>query len=757
MINRVAVLGAGTMGAQIALHFASAGFQVDLYDLPLDKKPLGRVQNALKQMQKLEPNSMANPAAMNLITAKCLDDLSDIANVDLIVEAVFEKLSIKKALFKKLAKHLDKNTIIASNTSGLSVNELAQCVPTKFRKQFMGIHFFNPPRYLPLVELIPAKGTQEKCLDQVETFLVRYLGKSVVRAKDTPNFIANRIGIFSLLSVIHYTKQFDIPLEVADELTGKLLGRPKSATYRTADIVGLDIMQHAVSTMQSKLKDDSFHHLFKLPTWVNGLIKDGALGQKAKKGFYEKRKNGIFVYDIQKKAYRKSEHQPNQEVLDILKEKDWKKRFKALAKSDNPQAQFVWALFKDLFLYIAKVSPEIADKSSDIDAAIRDGYGWKQGPFEIWQAAGWQNVIDLIDEKMPAWAKKNPAYRGTKPYHFKTKKFAQPKLLPVYERQKVGPSKTVFEDEVVRVWHQNDGIAVLSFKTKMCTISEQVLDGIFKAIEIAEANYDALVVWQEGSDHFSAGADLMEAGEKFLMEGPEALEAMLVKFQNATMALRYAKIPTVAAVRGFAFGGGCEVQMHCDAVVAAVESYIGLVELAVGLIPGAGGSKEFARRAAYAQNPQDALNDIYRKVAMAEVGKGAFYAQEMGFLRPTDQIVFNPNEIFQLAKQKARLLADANYRPPVPEKFVVQGREGRALIRMLLINMREGQFISEYDYFLADQLAYIMCGGDVDQGSLVDEAWILRLEREVFLDLVERAETFERIDHMLKTGKPLRN
>lgn len=768
MINRVAILGAGTMGVQIAMHLASAGFEVDLYDLPEGDKPLARVQNALKRASKLEPNPLANPNALSRIHPHCLDDLSDLQNVNLIIEAVFEKLSIKKSLFKKMAPQLSPDAIVASNTSGLSVNQLAECMPENFRHQFMGIHFFNPPRYLPLVELIPSQKTEPKVLDQVENFLVKYLGKTVVRAKDTPNFIANRIGIFSLLTTIHFTKSFKLPLEVVDALSGKLIGRAKSATYRTADIVGLDIMEHATATMHHGLVKDPFHKYFKLPTWVNGLIKDGALGQKTQKGFYEKRKTGIHVYDLKTKKYRKSNQEPDPEVLEILKDKSWENRFKALQASKNPQAQFVWSLFRELFIYIAKVGPDISDRTADIDQAIRDGYGWKQGPFEIWQAAGWVAVTGLIEQdrkagktltetRLPKWTKDFEAYRGSKPYDFHQHKYQDRRYPKAYSRQKVGASKNIFENDAARCWHQNDGIAVLSFKTKMCTVSEQVLDSIFKAVEVAEKRFDALVIWQGESEHFSAGADLMQAGEKFLMEGPEALEGMLTKFQNATLALRYAKIPTVAAVRGFAFGGGCEIQMHCDAVVAAVESYIGLVELAVGLIPGAGGSKEFARRAAQAQDPQKALNDYYKMVAMAEVGKGAYYAQQMGFLRETDTIVFNPNEIFQLAKQKARYLADCHYRPPAQEKFVVQGREGHAFMRMQLVNLREGHFISEYDYYLADRLAHIMCGGEVDQGSLVDEAWLLRLEREVFLELVEQEQTFQRIDHMLKTGKPLRN
>jgi len=790
--QHVAIIGSGTMGAQIACLFSSVGIRVDLFDLPdlnNPKDPLGKIKLSLKSLEKLDPSPLSHPDTLLNIIPRNLDldsDLKFLSQADWVIEAIVEKLDTKTKCFEKIIPYLKPHAVLASNTSGLSINSMAKHLPIEIQKRFCGVHFFNPPRYLPLVELIPNEKTDLNLLDQIETFLVRYLGKLIIRAKDTPNFIANRVGIFSLVSIMHYTDVFNLPIEVADELTGKLLGRPKSATYRTADLVGLDIVSHALSTLKNGLPStDLFKKLYDLPTWVLELIKSGALGQKSGKGFYEKRKDkseGIFVYDLKNKIYRPKNNSASKEILEIFEDKSWESRFKKLINlknNKNPEAGFLWAIFRELFIYCASVLEEVADHPRQIDLALRAGFGWKMGPFEIWQSADWEMIRTEIDQdiknkaafsaqELPQWVFNSPAYVLNK---------NREKKLEVYERQDFGPAisfetifekdlnknklKILWENEAVCLWldnkHLKNNIPVLSLKTKMGTISSKVLEGVNACVDLAEKNYEGLVIFQKDIENFSAGADLMEAGEKFLMEGPEALESYLDYFQKTCLKLRYSQIPVVSAVRGFAFGGGCEFLLHSDAVVAAQESYIGLVELGVGLIPGAGGSKEFAYRASIAQDPYKAFQDNFKTIAMASVGKGAYWARDLGFLKDSDSIIANPYEILDVAKQKAQYLSNSNYRPPLSPKIQVQGREGRALVRMFLSNLRAGNEISEYDYFLADKLAYVMTGGDIDQGSWVDEAWLLKLERKVFLELVEQEKTFERIDYLLKTGKPLRN
>ncbi len=778
-IEKVAILGAGTMGAQIAALFAGAGVKTYLYDLPAkDKDKNQQVKKSIDALRKLQPSPLVSKEVTDWIQpANYDDDLEHLRTCDLVLEAVAERVDIKVQLFEKIQPYLGEKTILASNTSGLSINELAGHLSDSVKQRFLGVHFFNPPRYLPLVELIPSKTTSVSLMQALETFLVSTLGKTVIYAQDTPNFIANRIGVFSILAVCHYAEHYNIGLEVVDALTGKLLGRPKSATFRTADLVGLDVLDHVIATMRNQLINDPWHTYFQLPSWLQDIVKQGALGQKTKRGIYFKRDDGLCVWDISTKQYRLSDQKADANVIEILKEKNLAKRFKALRESTHPQAQFLWACHRELFAYCAYCLPTIAETTRDIDLSIRKGYGWKEGPFELWQQAGFEEISSWIEQDinagqslvkatLPAWVKTNKPYEPGKAFSASLSKYLGRAQLPVYQRQlfydatfneTFNEGKTLYENEGVRLWHLGDDIGILSFKSKMCTVSEQVLDGIFASIKVAEQQCKALVIWQRHGQHFSAGADLMQAGEKFLMEGPPALETMLTKFQNANLAFRHAKIPVVAAVRGYAFGGGCEMLMHSDHVVACVESYVGLVEVAVGLIPGAGGCKELALRASQAQNPEKALQDSYKHVAMAEVAKSAFEAKQMGYLCPGDTIIFNPDELLYVAKAQAKALAESNYRPPVSKPFKVLGRPAIATIRMLLANMKEGQQISEYDYFISDRLADIMCGGQIDGGTVVDEEWLLRKERQVFMELVENEKTFQRIQHMLDTGKPLRN
>lgn len=832
-IRKVAVLGAGVMGAQIAAHLVNANVETLLFDLqPKEGDPNGIVNKALDGLKKLDPAPIASPAKISYIgVANYGQHLEKLRECDLIIEAIAERMDWKSDLYRKVAPFVNANAIFATNTSGLSINKLAEAFPENLRHRFCGIHFFNPPRYMHLVELIPCAGTEAGLLDPLETFLVSTLGKGVVRAKDTPNFIANRIGVFSMLATVHHAQRLGLGFETVDALTGRYLGRPKSATFRTLDVVGLDVFAHVVQTMQDNLADDPWHSYFKSPDWMSKLIADGALGQKAKRGVYQKIGKDIHVMDLASGAYRLSSGKADDEVKDMLRERDWSAKLTKLRDSQNPQAQFVWCILRDTFHYCAVQLGNIANNARDLDFAVRWGFGWDSGPFEIWQAAGWQQVAGWINADiaagktlsnapLPAWVTE----AGRTGVHTAQGSFApvgrtsvrqedvglKPDLhprssLPVYLRQPYPDAllgevrsygETVFETDEVRLWHTGDNIAILSFKSKMHTVNNEVLDGILRAVDEAEANFSALVLWQT-EPPFSAGANLLQLMQgvqeapaetglfgklkgavnrvKYTAAGGGGMgdlfnaatgnvphvEAVVAKFQQTSMRLKYAQIPTIAAVDGLALGGGCEFSIHCTRIVATLESYIGLVEVGVGLLPAGGGCKEMAQRAAAEARGGDIfpiLKRYFQNIAMGEVAKSAEMAREMGYLRASDRIVMNRFELLHIAKEEARALNATAYRPPLHQRQIpVAGRTGIATFKASMVNMREGGFISEHDYNIGCRVAESMCGGDVETGSLVDETWLLDLERKNFMELLATDKTQARIEHMLKNGKPLRN
>jgi len=785
LVSRAAVLGAGVMGAQIAAHLANAGVDVVLFDLPAKQgDPNGIVLKAIANLGKLSPAPLAaKDRAAAIVPANYDQHLPLLAGCDLIVEAIAERLDWKKDLYAKVAPHVAGHAILASNTSGLSIEALASVLDESLHERFCGLHFFNPPRYMHLAELIPCAKTSPKVLDNLETFLTTALGKGVVRAKDTPNFIGNRIGVFSILSTFHHTQAFGLGFDVVDALTGPAIGRPKSATYRTADVVGLDTMAHVIQTMADTLPDDPWHGYFAVPDLLKELIAQGALGQKTGAGFFRKLGKDIQVLDPAARDYRLSAGEVAPEVAEMLKIRDPAAKFAALRASSQPQAQFLWAIFRDLFHYSAYHLASIADTARDVDFAIRWGYGWKLGPFETWQAAGWQQVAGWIADDiaagkamssapLPAWV-----LDGRVGVHGQAGSFSPAKnadlprsTLPVYRRQRFpdpllgerfAPGETVFETDAVRLWHDGDGIAVLGFKTKMHTVNDGVIAGVQQAVDCAERDFAGLVIWQD-SEPFSAGADLKGA-MGLLQAGRVAdFEAMIAQFQAASMRIKHAQVPVVAAVRGMALGGGCEFQMHCARTVAALESYIGLVEAGVGLLPGGGGLKEIALRASVAAGDGGdvfaQLKPYFETVAMAKVSTSALEAKQMGLLRPDDVVVFHAHELLHVAKAQVRALSESGWRPPIPaRRIAAAGDVGIATFKMLLVNMLEGRFISKHDFEVASRIATVLCGGAVDRGALVDEDWLLRLEREHFVALAQMAKTQERIVHTLTAGKPLRN
>ncbi|KXB32355.1 3-hydroxyacyl-CoA dehydrogenase [Dechloromonas denitrificans] len=793
-VKKAAVLGAGVMGAQIAAHLANAGVPVVLFDLAAkDGDKNGIVRKALDGLKKLDPAPLASRAVLKQIDAANYDEhLPLLAGCDLIIEAIAERMDWKNDLYAKIAPFVSSTAIIASNTSGLSINALAQGLPENIRPRFCGIHFFNPPRYMHLVEIIGTETTDAATLDALETWLTSRLGKGVVRALDTPNFVANRIGVFSILAVMHHTQRFELGFDTADALTGPKIGRPKSATYRTADVVGLDTLAHVVRTMQNTLPDDPWHGHFKAPAWLDRLIEQGALGQKSKGGIFRKVGKAIHVLDLGLQDYRPSAGEVSAEVAAILKEKNLAIRFAALRASQDRQARFLWAIFRDVFHYAAVQLEAVADNARDLDFAMRWGFGWTQGPFEIWQAAGWSEIAQAIaadiaagltmsGAPLPAWVfdGRDGVHTPAGSWSARRTAYVAPSALPVYQRQLFpervlgagGASpeqsgETLYENDGVRLWTMpavDAGIGIISFKSKMHAIGSEVVSGLQAAIAQAEAGLAGLVIWHEAP--FAVGANLAQVSEACASGEFAQLEKYVEAFQQAALAIKYAPVPVVAAVQGMALGGGCEFAMHAARRVLALESYVGLVEAGVGLIPAGGGCKEFALQAAEwasrTATPNELLaflQPVFMNIATAKVSKSAQEAVGYGFAQASDTVLFHPDELLYVAIREARALAEAGYAPKQMARGIpVAGRAGIATLEMTLVNMRDGGMISAYDYQVARAAAVALCGGEIDAGSLVDEAWLLGVERRLFVQLLKNPETQARIKHMLDTGKVLRN
>ena len=794
-VKKVAVLGAGVMGAQIAAHLVNCKVPVVLFDLAAKEGPKNAIAlKAIDNLKKLKPAPLGVAEDAELIeVANYDDDLKKLKGCDLIIEAIAERMDWKSDLYAKIAPHVAKHAIVASNTSGLSITRLSEALPEALRPRFCGIHFFNPPRYMVLVELIATPTTKPEVLDQLEAFVTTALGKGVVRAKDTPNFIANRIGIAGMLTTMKEVEKYGLTFDVVDDLTGKRLGRASSGTFRTIDVVGLDTVGHVIRTLQDNLdeKMDSFYASFGTPPVLQKLIESGHLGQKAKAGFYKKQGRDILRFDLEKDEYVPSGEKAN-EVYGRMLRKPAGERLRLLRDSEGPQGQFLWAILRNGFHYAAVHLKDIAETARDVDQAMRWGFGMKQGPFELWQEAGWLDVAKMVQEDidagkalskqpLPEWVFKSPVaeaggvHTEQGSWNPTTGQFEPRRQLPVYERQlfpellrgEAGPrpdtaGKTLLETDAIRVWTLDDEVVIATLKTKMRAISPDAGEGLMEAINLAEADYKGLVVWP-GDDPFSVGADLQAMLPGYVAGGAGLVDSMEKELQELMLRLRYANVPTVAAIRGMALGGGCEMAVHCAKRVAIMESYIGLVEVGVGLVPGAGGLAYIARRAA--ENAQAStgkdllpfLTEGFTAAAMAKVGMSALDSRKLGYLLWSDTIVPHKDELLYVAIQQARAMYEGGYRPPLKRLFPVAGRDGKATITGQLVNMRDGGFISQHDFDIALKIAHVVTGGDVDPGTLVSEEYLMTLERQAFTSLLGHPKTHERIMGMLATGKPVRN
>jgi 3-hydroxyacyl-CoA dehydrogenase len=794
-VRKVAVLGAGVMGAQIAAHLVNVKVQVVLFDLPAKEGPKnGIVMRAVEGLKKLKPSPLGVADDAVLIgQANYEEHIEQLRDCDLIIEAIAERMDWKRDLYQKIAPFVAPHAIVASNTSGLSITTLSEALPEALKPRFCGIHFFNPPRYMTLVELINTPTTDPQILDDLETFVTSGLGKGVVRAHDTPNFVANRVGIAGMLATMKEVENFGLTWDVVDDLTGKKLGRASSGTFRTADVVGLDTLTHVIKTLQDNLtlETDPFYASFGTPAVLKKLLELGNLGQKTKAGFYKKVGRDVLRFELDSGEYVPGGAKAD-EVYGRMLKKPAAERLRLLRNSEGPQGQFLWAILRNGFHYAAVHLGTIADNARDVDQAMRWGFGMQQGPFELWQEAGWLDVAKMVQEDidagkalcntpLPEWVFKGPVAEAGGVHTAKGSwsaskgEFVARRALPVYARQPFPEAlrgetlsdfrtagTTLFEDDAIRLWTMDDAVVIASIKTKMHAISMEVTAGLERAVELAEKSYQGVVIWS-GDEPFSAGADLQAMLPGFMMGGAAAIDEAVAELQRVMRRLRYASVPVVSAVRGLALGGGCEMAVHSARRVVHMESYVGLVEVGVGLVPGAGGLTYIARRAA--ENAATStgkdllpfLTEGFTAAAMAKVGTSALESRRLGYLLESDVIVPHKDELLFVALNEAKAMYQGGYRAPHKRLFPVAGRSGKATILGSLVNMRDGGFISQHDFHIASLIANVVTGGDVDAGTLVSEEYLMTLERRAFCSLLEHPKTQERIMGMLSTGKPLRN
>jgi 3-hydroxyacyl-CoA dehydrogenase len=797
-INKAAVLGSGTMGAQIAAHLANAGVEVLLLDIApteLNKQEQARgltlqspqvrnriVNAGLEAAKKIKPAAFFAPSVVNLIkTGNFDDDFAKIADADWIVEAIVENLEIKRTLFARVDAHRRAGSIVSSNTSGISINAMAQGMSDDFRRHFLGTHFFNPPRYLKLLEVIPTADTDRGVVSFVADFSDRRLGKGIVYAKDTPNFIANRIATFSALNAMRVMVEGGYTIEEVDAMTGSVIGRPKSASFRTSDIVGLDTSLYVADNLYAAVPDDEQRDVLKPPDLLREMVKRGWTGNKAGQGFYKRTRGEGGKTEYLVLDYTTMEYKPAQKVrfpsLDAAKTiEDTAERIRTLVYGKDRVGEFLWKTISANLIYTANRIPEIADDIVNIDNAVRWGFNHQFGTFELWDVIGVEKSVakmredgrkipDLATKLLDSGKKTFYERREGRTFYFDVAsgdyKEVEPRSGVLLLKSLKERGTVIKKNAAASLIDIGDGVACLEFHSKMNAIGGDTVSMMNYSVKEVGENFEALVIGTE-AENFSVGANIM-----LLLLGIQEGEwdeiAMSIRqFQNANMNLRYSAKPVVVATHGMALGGGCEITMHGDKARAAAESYLGLVEVGVGLIPAGGGVKEMVLRAVDDALPDEDLFPRIRKVsetiAMAKVSTSAVEGREIGFLRETDPITMNGDRLIEDAKQTALAMVHEGYTQPHPRTDIpVLGEPALAAIKLAVHMMTRAGFISEYDAHVARKLAHIITGGDLSHKTLVSEQYLLDLEREAFVSLCGEKKTQERIQHMLKTGKPLRN
>lgn len=793
-IKHVTVLGSGIMGSGIAAHFANIGVEVLLLDIvPLElteaeqKKGLSKedkvVRNriATESLGKLVKSSPAllykKEFADRISVGNFDDDLQKIKNTDWIIEVVVERLDIKKSVYEKIEQFRKPGTLVSSNTSGIPINMLVEGRSDDFKHYFAGTHFFNPVRYLPLLEIIPTKDTDAEIVKFYMEYGAKFLGKTTVLAKDTPAFIANRIGVFSIMNLLHNVKSIGLNVTEVDKLTGPVIGRPKSATFRTADVVGLDTLVHVANGVHgSGVEDEQFKGTFVLPDYINFMMENKWLGSKTDGGFYKKVKSadgkseiqGLNLETLQYELHGKANFATLELTKNIDKPID---RFKVLIGGKDKAGELYRKSLGALFAYVSHKIPEISDELYKVDDAMKAGFGWENGPFEIWDAVGVQKGIELATEagyEVSDWVKSVTTFYKVNDEGqsiFFDKNSGNYNNIPGQEAfiilDNIRKNKTLWSNSGSAIQDLGDGIINFEIRSKMNSLGGEVLDGLNRAIDLAEKDYDGLVIGNQGTN-FSVGANLAMILMMAIEQDWDDLNMAIAYFQKSMMRVRYSSIPVVVAPHGMTLGGGCEMTMHADKVVAAAETYIGLVETGVGVIPGGGGTKEFAIRTSREFHSDDVKNnrlrDAFMNIAMGKVATSAYEAYDMGILENhKDIVVVNKNTQILEAKKVAKLMAEQGYTQPIQQKVKVLGKDALGMFYVGTDQMLTGNFISEHDKLIADKLANVLVGGNLSEPTVVTEQYLLNLERETFLQLCGERKTLERIQYMLQNGKPLRN
>lgn len=791
-IKKVAVIGSGIMGSGIACHFANIGVEVLLLDivpkelndaekakgLTLENKNVRNrlVNDSLKAALKSKPSPIYDKKfADRISTGNLEDDLQKIADVDWVMEVVVERLDIKQKVFEQVEKHRKPGTLITSNTSGIPIHFMNKGRSEDFQQHFAVTHFFNPPRYLQLFEVVPGPDCKQEVTDFLMMYGEKFLGKTSVLAKDTPAFIGNRIGIFGIMSLFHQVKELGLTVEEVDKLTGPVIGRPKSATFRTVDVVGLDTLVHVSNGIYENCPKDEAHHLFKLPDFINTMMEKNMLGSKTKKGFYKKEGKEISTLDLDTLEYREKKR-AKFATLELTKTVDKViDRFKILVGGKDKAGEFYRKNFAAMFAYVQNRIPEISDELYRIDDAMKAGFGWEHGPFQIWDAVGVEKGIELMKAEghEPAKWVSEMIENGNKTFYTVNEGSNYYYDIPAKKQTKIPgqeafiildnirEAQTIWKNSDASIQHLGDGVLNVEFQSKMNTLGSGVLQAINKGIDLAETEYDAVILGNQDAN-FTVGANLAMMFMMAVEQEYDELNYAVKYFQDTVMRLRYSACPTIVAPHGMTLGGGCELSLHADKVVAAAETYIGLVEFGVGIIPGGAGSKEMALRATEGVLKDDVklnkLRDYFINVAMAKVATSAYEAYDLGFFKEhKDCVVVNKNRQIATAKRHAIQMLEDGYTQPTPKKAYVLGQQALGMFLVGTDSLEKGHYASEHDKKIANKLGYVMAGGDLSEPAYVSEKYLLDLEREAFMSLTTERKTLERIEHMLKTGKPLRN